>query len=83
VFGDRNANVFFSGLDIIEQAKLNTGSVLGKDCKVDAVPRPGRAQGIGIAKKSAYRSHKCAAHLSGMQCALANTNTMRSREEDK
>jgi hypothetical protein len=75
VFGDRDANVFFSRLDVVEQAKLNTGSVLGKDGKVDAVPHPRRAQRIGVTEESPYRSHKRAAHLSGIESALAITNS--------
>jgi hypothetical protein len=74
VFGDRDANVFFSRLDAVEQAKLNTGSVLGKDGKVDPVPHPGRTQRIGVTEESPYRSHKRAAHLSGIESALAITN---------
>ena len=74
VFGDRDANVFFSRLDAVEQAKLNTGGVLGKDGKVDPVPRPRRAQRIGVAQESPYRSHKRAAHLSGIESGLAIPN---------
>ena len=57
VFVDRDTNVFFCGVDAVEQAKLNTGGMLGKDRKIDAVAHPGRTQRIGIAKKSAYRGH--------------------------
>jgi hypothetical protein len=75
VFSDRDSNVFFSRLDAVEQAKLNTGSVLGKDGKVDAVSHPRRAQRIGVTEESPYRSHKRAAHLSGIESALAITNS--------
>jgi hypothetical protein len=57
VLGDRDANVFFSSLDAVEQAKLNTSGVLGKDRKVDAVPHPCRAQRIWVAEESPYRGH--------------------------
>jgi hypothetical protein len=74
MFRDRDSNVFFRGFDVVEQAKLDTGSVLGKDGKVDAISHPRRAEWIRMAQKGAYRSHKCAAHLSGIESALANTN---------
>src|SRR4029077_6093177 len=70
-FGNRNADVFFSGFDAVEQAKFNTGVVLGKDGKVDTVPHPRRAQRIGVAEESPYRNHKRAAHLSGIESPLA------------
>jgi hypothetical protein len=75
VFVDRDTDVFFCGLDVVEQAKLNPRSVLGKDGKVDAVTHPCRAQRIGMAEESPYRSHKRAAHLSGIESALAITNS--------
>jgi hypothetical protein len=71
VFGNRDADVFFSGFDAVKQAKLNTGGVLGKDGKVDTVPHPRRAQRIGVAEESPYRSHKRAAHLSRIESPLA------------
>src|SRR5258708_4672428 len=70
-FGNRNADVFFSGFDAVEQAKFNAGGVLGKDGKVDTVPHPRRAQRIGVAEESPYRNHKRAAHLSGIESPLA------------
>src|SRR4029077_11967367 len=70
-FGNRNADVFFSGFDAVEQAKFNTGGVLGKDGKVDTVPHPRRAQRIGVAEESPYRNHKGAAPLCGIECPLA------------
>jgi hypothetical protein len=57
VLGDRDANVFFSSLDVLEQTKLNTSGMLGKDGKVDAVPHPRRTEGIGIAEESPYGGH--------------------------
>ncbi len=74
VFIDRDTNVFFCGLDVVEQAKLNTGSVLGKDGKVHAILHPCCAQRIGVTEESTYRSHKRAAHLSGIESTLATTN---------
>jgi hypothetical protein len=79
VFGDRDTNVFFRGLDAVEQAKLNTRSVFGKDGKIDTVPHPRRAQRIGVTEKSPYRSHKRAAHLSGIESALAISNSGRTQ----
>ena len=70
-FANWNADVFFSGFDAVEQAKFNPGGVLGKDGKIDTVPHPRRAERIGIAKESPYRSHKRAAHLSGIESPLA------------
>ena len=75
VLGDRNANVFFGGLNIVEQAKLNRSRRFRKEGKVYAVAQPGRAQRIGITEPSLYRSHKRAAHLCGMERALAITNS--------
>ena len=74
MLGDGNANVLFGGLGIVEQAKLNRGGRFGKEGKVYAVAQPRRAQRIGITEPSLYRSHKRAAHLCGMQRALAITN---------
>jgi hypothetical protein len=79
VFVDRDANVFFSSLDVVEQAKLNTGGVLGINGKVHAVPRPRRAQRIWVTEKSFDGSHKRAAHLSGIESTLAITNWVRMR----
>ena len=74
VLGDGNANVFFGGLNIVEQAKLNRSGRFRKEGKVYAVAQPGRAQRIGITEPTLYRSHKRAAHLCGMERALAITN---------
>jgi hypothetical protein len=67
VFSDRNANVFFGGLDVLEQAQFNTGGVLGKNGEVDTVAHPGRAKWIRKTEPSLYRSHKRAAFLSDME----------------
>ena len=74
LFANWNADVFLGGIDAVEQAKINRGRVLGKDGEVDAVPHPGRAERIGIAKESPYRSHKRAAHLSGIESRVGNLN---------
>jgi hypothetical protein len=57
MFVDRDTNVFFGSLDAVEQAKLNTRGVLGKNGKVDAVPHPRRAQWIWVTEKSFDGSH--------------------------
>ncbi len=74
VLGDGNSNVFFGGLNVVEQAKLNRSGCFRKEREVDAVAHPRRAQRIGITKPGLYRSHKRAAHLCGMERALAITN---------
>ena len=75
VFSDRDTNVFFRGLETVEQTKLNAGGVLGKNGEVDAVAHPRRPQRIWITEESPYRSHKRAAHLCGIASSLAITNT--------
>ena len=74
LFVDRNANVFFSRFDAVEQTELNAGSVLRENCEVDALPRPSGTQRIRKTEKRPYRSHKRAAHLSGIDHILAMTN---------
>jgi hypothetical protein len=74
VLGDRDANIFFGSVNIVEQAKLNRSGRFGKKGKVDAVAQPRRAQGIWITEPGPYRSHRCAAHLCGMERALAIAN---------
>ena len=74
VLVERNADVFFSRPDVVEQAKFDARGVLGKNSEVDAVPHPRCAQRIWITKESPYRSHKRAAHLSGIERALAIAN---------
>src|SRR6266516_4004038 len=46
LFCDRDTNVLFGVLDIVEQAQLNTCSMLGKNGEVDAVTHPCRTQRI-------------------------------------
>ena len=46
-FVDGDTDVFFCVLDVVEQAKLNSGSMFGKDGKIDAVSHPSRSQRIG------------------------------------
>ena len=58
VLTERNADVFFSRTDVVEQAKLDPRSVLGKNSEVNAVPHPRGAQRIWITEESLYRSHK-------------------------
>src|SRR5204863_4021497 len=82
VVDDRNANIFFGSVNILEQAKLNRSGRFGKKGKVDAVAQPRRAQGIWITEPGPYRSHKRAAHLCGMERALAITN-VKSRKQNK
>ena len=76
---ERDANVFFRVFHAVEQAKLNSGGVLGKNRKVHAVTRPSCAQRIRLTEKRSYGSHKRAAHLSGIEPMLA----MRNGESDK
>ena len=71
VFAHGNADVFFGRLEIVKQAKLNSGGVLGKESKVDAVAHPCRTQRIRITEEGLHRSHKRAAHLSRIGFALA------------
>src|SRR6185295_5453179 len=73
-FLDRDPDVFFRVLHAVDQAKLNSAGVRGKNRKVHAVPRPGCAQWIGLTEKRSYRSHKRAAHLSGIGPMLAMRN---------
>ena len=82
VLGDRDANIFFGSVNILEQAKLNRSGRFGKKGKVDAVAQPRRAQGIWITEPGPYRSHKRAAHLCGMERGLAITN-VKSRKQNK
>jgi len=63
--------VFFSRSDVVEQAKLDARSLLGENSEIDAVPDPRGAQRIWITEESPYRSHKRAAHLSGIERTLA------------
>src|SRR5437773_8584485 len=74
MLGERNADAFFSRPDVVEQAKFDTRSVLRKNSEVDAVPHPRGAQRIWITEESPYWSHKHAAHLSGIERALAIAN---------
>jgi hypothetical protein len=71
---DRDPNVFFSVFRAIDQAKLNSTGVFGKNRKVYAVTHPGCAERIGLTEKRSHRSHKRAAHLSGIELALAMKN---------
>src|SRR5262249_7686382 len=71
LFTHRNPNIFFSGLEIVEQAKLNTGGVLGKNGEVDAITHPCRTERIRITEKGPNRSHKRAPHLSCIASPLA------------
>jgi hypothetical protein len=66
--------VFFSRPDVVEQAKFDARSVLRKNSEVDAVPHPRGAQRIWITEESPYWSHKRAAHLCGIERALAIAN---------
>src|SRR5207302_10842389 len=79
MFVDRDTNVFFGSLYVIEQAELNTGGVLRKNGKVDAVPHPCRAERIWMTEKSFDGSHKRDAHLSGIESTLAIVNWARTR----
>src|SRR5262249_34920250 len=54
LFTDWNTNVFFGRLEIIEQAKLNTGGVLGEESEVDTVAHPGCAQRIWVTEECSY-----------------------------
>ena len=71
---DRDPDVFFRVFHSIDQTKLNAGGVLGKNGKVHAVTHPGCAQRIRLTEKRSYRSHKSAAHLSGIGPMLAIRN---------
>ena len=71
LFRDRDTNVLFGVLDIVEQAQLNTCSMLGKNGEIDAIPHPCRTQRIRITEESPHGSHKRAAHLSSIGSALA------------
>ena len=53
-FRNWNANVLFGGLAILEQAKLNARSVLGKQGEVHAVPYPRCAEGIRKTEPGSY-----------------------------
>ncbi|KAG0506475.1 MAG: hypothetical protein Udaeo_01340 [Candidatus Udaeobacter sp.] len=71
---DWDPDVFFRVFHAVDQAKLNSAGVLGKNSKVHAVTHPGCAQRIRLTEKRSYRSHKRAAHLSGIGPMLAMRN---------
>src|SRR4029077_215534 len=70
----RDAYVLFGCFDAVEQTKLNSTGVLGKNREVHAVTHPACAQRIWLTEKRSYRSHKRAAHLSGIGLVLAMMN---------
>ena len=70
----RDSNIFFRVFNAVEQAKFNTSGMFGKNGKVDAVTHPGCAERMWVTEKGFYRSHKRAAHLSGIEAMLAMRN---------
>ena len=76
---ERDPNVLFRVFHVVDQTKLDSGGVLGKNRKVHPITRPSCAQRIRLTEKRSYGSHKRAAHLSGIEPMLA----MRNGESDK
>src|SRR5204863_8850240 len=58
LFRYRDPDIFLGRIDIIEEAKIDRGRVLGKNREVDSVAEPGRSERIGIAEPNFYRRHK-------------------------
>src|ERR1044071_5652598 len=58
LFRHRDSNVFLGRVDIVEQAQVDGGGVLGKDREIHPVAEPGRPERIWIAQPDFYRRHK-------------------------
>ena len=67
----RDPNLFSRVFHVVDQAKLDSGGVLGKNRKVHPVTRLSCVQRIRLTEKRSYGSHKRAAHLSGIEPMLA------------
>ena len=79
MFGHWNTNIFLARVRVIEQTKIDRGGGFGKKRKVDPIAQPCCAKRIWITKPSLYRSHKRAAFLSNMDCALAIPDLLPTR----
>src|SRR5437868_11974955 len=88
LFRYRDPDIFLRRIDVIEEAKIDRGRVLGKNREVDSVAEPGRSERIRIAEPNFYRRHKTERVLSatGRRLATAgefSTGTGRTSRREK